>query len=97
MKEMILDFTKCKKAKCVDVLYQIIKEKIPYSFDYGNNPNALWDIMRDYWEDHEYIHFKLYGVDALEHPCMKMEMEYIIDVFEDVHENNPNITFEIVS
>ena len=97
MKGIVLDFTKCKKAKSIDDLYYVIKEKVPYYFDYGNNPNALWDIMRDYWEDTEYVHFKIFGVNALEYLYLQMEMEYIIDVFKDVHEDNPNVTFEIIS
>lgn len=95
MKEIVLDFTKCKKAKNSNELYYTIKEKIPYYFDYGNNPNALWDVMRDYWDESEYVHFKLYGVNDLEY--LQIEMKYIIDVFNDVQNETPNISFEIVS
>ncbi len=97
MKEIILDFTKCKNANSIDELYQIIKEKVPYYFDYGNNPSALWDVMRDYWENDESVHFKIYGVNALEYLYLQMEMEYIINVFQRIYRNNPNVTFEIVS
>ena len=97
MKEIILDFAKCKKAKSTEELYRVIKEKVPYYFDYGDNPSALWDIMRDYWEDDEYIHFKIYGVSDLEYRYLQMEMEYIIEVFQRVYDNNPNVTFELVS
>ena len=97
MKEIILDFTKCKKAKSTDELYYVIKEKVPYYFDYGNNPDALWDVMRDYWEEGQSVHLKLYGVKDLEYLYLQMEMEYIIDVFKDVHEETPNVAFEIIS
>ena len=97
MKEIVLDFTKCKNAKNTDELYQVIKEKIPYHFDYGNNPNALWDIMRDYWNKNENICFSIFGVNELNYPYLQDEMKYILEVFEDVHSENPNIMFEVIS
>lgn len=97
MEEIILDFTKCKRAKSTDDLYQVIKEKVPYCFDYGCNASALWDVMRDYWEDTEYVHFKLLGVRSLEYLYLQMGMQYILKVFQRVHEFSPNVTFEIVS
>ena len=97
MKEIVLDFTKCKNARSTDELYQVIKEKIPYHFDYGNNPNALWDIMRDYWDKNENICFVICGVNELKYPYLQDEMKCILEVFEDVHSESPNVTFEIVS
>ena len=53
--------------------------------------------MRDYWDESECVHFKLYGVNDLEYLYLQIEMKYIIDVFNDVQNETPNISFEIVS
>lgn len=95
MKEIVLNFTKCKKAKSTDELYEVIKKAFQYPFDYGNNPDALWDAMWHMWKDD--VHLKIYGVNDLEYLYLQIEMEYIIDVFRDVHNETPNVTFEIIS
>ena len=95
MREIVLDFTKCKNAKSEEMLYQIIKRAFNYPFCFGDNPDALWEAMKRYWRDN--VHLKLYGVYDLEYRYLQMEMNYILEVFKDVHEDTPNVTFEIIS
>ena len=95
MQEIVLDFRKCKEAKSEKELYKVIKKAFRFPFEYGDNPNALWDATRGYWE--EDVHLKVYGVYDLAYRFLQMEMEYILDVFRDVHNETPNVTFEIIS
>ena len=95
MKEIVLDFTKQKNANSAEKLYCVIKEAFQFPFDFGDNPNALWDAMWRMWKSP--VHIKLYGVNDLAYDYLKIEMQYIIDVFNGIHEDTPNVTFEIVS
>lgn len=95
MEEIILDFTKCKRAKSTDDLYQVLKDAFQFPFDFGNNSHALWDSMWYMWEDP--VHFKIYGTSELEYQYLQMEMQYILKVFQRVHEETPNVTFEVIS
>ncbi|MBR4882200.1 MAG: barstar family protein, partial [Clostridia bacterium] len=61
---------------------------------FGNNLSALWDCLRYSWE--EDIHRKIVGLNTLPND-LREYMNRILEVFDDVHRENPNMTFEIVS
>ena len=88
---IILDFTGCKTFKD---LYDVIS--VPFNFpDYfGNNPDALWDCLSCYCRRE--LNVRIYGSKSIPDD-LKNEFALILRVFNRVHEETPNITFEIVS
>ena len=90
---IILDFTECKYAGTV---HKILKEKFGFPEYYGENWDALWDCLRYMWMDGEVVGVEIHGFykmsEELQEYCQPM-----LEVFEDVHEETPNVTFEIIS
>ena len=91
METITLDFTNCKYLMEV---YYIIKEAYALPEYFGNNLSALWDCLRYSWE--EDIHTKIVGLNTLPKD-LREYMNRILEVFDDVYRENPNMTFEIVS
>lgn len=90
MKTIILDFTNCKYHA---QLHEILKESFGFPEYYGANLDALWDCLRFYCDFELCVIIK--GLDTMP----KEFDEYIdkmLEVFEDVHCETPNIRFEIV-
>ena len=88
---IILDFTNCKY---IGTIYKRIKRGLNLPYDYGENYDALWDAMRSYWKKD--THIILIGVQTLTED-MQDYMQGIITVFQRVHDETPNVTFEIIS
>ena len=90
---IILDFTGCKY---LGEIHLILKTKFGLPEYYGENWDALWDCMRYLWMDGERIKVKIYGFltlpDDLREYCVSM-----LEIFDDVHKENPNVTFELIS
>ena len=91
MKTITLDLTKCNY---VMEIYKEIKETFELPEYFGNNLDALWDCLRYSWE--EDIHTRIIGTKALPKELHE-HMNKILEVFDEVHEENPNMTFEVVS
>ncbi|MEG1879713.1 MAG: barstar family protein [Oscillospiraceae bacterium] len=91
MNTITLDFTGCKY---LGEIHKILKEQFGFPEYYGENLDALWDCLRYYCDYELYVYIK--GIHSL-----PIEFdEYVIkmfEVFDDVHEETPNITFEILS
>ncbi len=90
---IILDFTGCKY---LGEIHLILKTKFGLPEYYGENWDALWDCMRYLWMDGERIKVKIYGLltlpDDLREYCVSM-----LEIFDDVHKETPNVTFELIS
>ena len=90
---IILDFTGCKN---LDGIHLILKTKFGLPEYYGENWDALWDCLRYLWIDDENVKVNIYGFlslpEDLRKYCMTMHK-----IFDDVHEETPNVTFEVVS
>ena len=90
---IILDFTGCKY---LGEIHLILKTKFGLPEYYGENWDALWDCMRYLWMDGERIKVKIYGFltlpDDLREYCVSM-----LEIFDDVHKETPNVTFELIS
>ena len=87
---IILDFTGCKY---LGELHKLLKKKFGFPEYYGENLDALWDCLKYYCKDRRHVLIK--GVGAMPEE-LQGYMEKVMEVFDDVHEVTPNITFEVV-
>ena len=90
---VILDFTDCEH---LGEIHLILKTKFGLPEYYGENWDALWDCLRYLWIDEEDVKVNIYGFlslpDDLREYCVTM-----LEVFDDVHRDTPNVTFELIS
>ena len=87
---IILDFTGCKY---LGEIHKVLKERFGFPDYYGENLDALWDCLRYYCKDRRYVYIK--GTDTLPEE-LKGYMTKVMEIFDDVHEETPNITFEVI-
>ena len=88
---VILDFTDCNDWH---KMYNILKEGFGLPEYFGENPDALWDCISCYCQYD--LKVKIYGSKSIPDD-LKNEFALILEVFDDVHKETPNITFEIIS
>ena len=88
---IILDFTECKY---LGELHKILKKKFGFPEYYGENLSALWDCLSYYCTDEDLsVHIK--GIDTMPEE-LQGYMVKVMKVFDDVHEETPNVTFEVI-
>lgn len=90
---IVLDFTNCKYCGTV---HKILKEKFGLPEYYGENWDALWDCLRYLWIHSSEILIEIYGFYTMDKEIQEY-CEPMLKVFEDVHEETPNVIFEIIS
>ena len=90
---IILDFTDCRH---LGEIHLILKTKFGLPDYYGENWDALWDCLRYLWLDGEYIKVNIYGFMKLPYD-LREHCGAMLKVFEDVHKETPNVTFELIS
>ena len=86
---IIIDFSQCKHF---GEIHKIIKEKFGFPDYYGENLDALWDCLRFYTDENLKVIVK--GISSITDDWSDY-IDKIIDVFNDVHRESPNIVFEI--
>lgn len=82
-----------KKMSSKEVSHLYIKEQLNIPWYYGNNLDALWDVLSTYDKS-----IKIYFINA--EKLIGNLGDYgksIISVFQDAEKENHNISFEIVS
>ncbi len=89
MKNVVLDFTGCSHWS---EIHRIIKESFDFPDYYGENLSALWDCMCDYCDN---MHVYIKGLNTLTQDYYEYMIK-ILEVFDDVHQENPGFTFEII-
>ncbi len=90
---IVLDFSGCRYPYDI---HQILKEKFGLPEYYGENRDALWDCLRYRWINNAVVTVEIYGYTTLE----KELREYcttMLEVFDDVHKESPNVMFRVVS
>ncbi|MBQ6998657.1 MAG: barstar family protein [Clostridia bacterium] len=90
---IILDFSEIKTGY---ELHKQLKEKFGLPDYYGENWDALWDCLRYLWWDGENIHVKIYAFSELNEEWREY-CEVMIKIFERVHRQTPNFTYEVIS
>ncbi|MGN1093177.1 MAG: barstar family protein [Monoglobaceae bacterium] len=92
MQEIVLDFTGCKY---IMRLYDILQEGFGFPDWFGRNLDALWDLLRDYAGCPPVI-VTIKGVGTMPKE-LHSYMEEVLAVFADVHEEVPQMCFEVIS
>lgn len=77
-------------------IHQILKEKFGFHDFYGENWDALWDLMYDVFKGSTEYHIEIYGYNNMEND-LREECKNMIEVFDDVNKEAPNFTYEIIS
>lgn len=90
---IILDFAGCRY---LGEIHKILKERFGFPEYYGENWQALWDCL-DYLfvDDGERI-VEIYGLQSLPDNLRK-ECDKMLEVFHDVHQDTPNVIFQLIS
>ena len=88
-----LDFTGCKY---LGEIHLILKTKFGLPEYYGENWDALWDCIRDLWIGEGNIKVNIYGYYTLPNDLREC-CAAMLEIFEDVHKDAPNVVFEMIS
>ncbi len=90
---IILDFSKCKY---LGEIHSLLKEKFGFHDYYGENWDALWDLMQDVFSDD-----KEYTVELCEFNSLNIELrtecEKMLKIFDRVAQLNFKFSYKIVS
>ena len=92
MMDIELDFT---KSKYVSEIHNVLKDGFVFPDYYGNNLSALWDCLRNYDFDNN-IMISIIGTSKVPDE-LREYMGKILNIFSRVHQEEPNIRFEIIS
>ncbi|MBO5505623.1 MAG: barstar family protein [Clostridia bacterium] len=88
-----LDFTGCKY---LGEIHLILKTKFGLPEYYGENWDALWDCLDGLFFDRGDFEVNIYGFlslpDDLREYCTTM-----LEIFDDVHKETPNVVFKLIS
>lgn len=94
MQRIELDFTNCKT---IEGLHEMFKETFDFPDYYGRNLDALWDCLTDLSID-EPIHIVIKGIAHwLNQEGYGEYMNKVLKIMDDLHEEYPSITSEVVS
>lgn len=90
---IILDFSGCKY---LGEIHKILKQNFGFPEYYGENWDALWDCLHGLFCSSGNISVKIHGFNSLNSElreyCLTM-----LEIFDDVHKDTPNVTFELIS
>ena len=90
---IIIDFSACKYY--LDI-YKLLKDKLGLPVACGSNWSAIWDMLRDRFDDEDNFEVHIYGYRSMpekwQEDCIKM-----LEIFDDVHKETPNVEFKLIS
>ena len=88
-----LDFTGCRY---LGEIHLLLKEKFGLPDYYGENWDALWDCLRYLWIDGESVFVEIRGFRSL-NKLLQEDCAPMLEIFEDVHNDTPNVRFALIS
>ncbi len=88
---ILLDFTGCKYLR---EMHSILKATFGLPEYYGENWDALWDCLRYLWCDGKAITVIVSGLSTMPEEFAE-EIKMMLEIFADVHESTPNVTFTV--
>ena len=90
---IILDFAGCKYLK---EIHNIFNVKFGLPEYYGENPDALWDLLEGLFDDMGDIEVQIHNLNSLEKTLKEATTE-LLEVLDDVKEETPNFSYKIIS
>ena len=90
---IILDFTGCRR---LGEIHKILKERFGFPEYYGENWSALWDCLDGLFAGEGPRTVKIIGLKTLPKE-LNEENRMMLQVFNDTHEENANVSVEVVS
>jgi RNAse (barnase) inhibitor barstar len=90
---IVLDFTGCRY---LGEIHRILKKRFGFPEYYGENWSALWDCIRDLFNERGEWSVEIYGFRALQKD-LREECAKMLEVFDDVHAETPNVVFRLIS
>ena len=91
METIVLDFTGCQY---IMEIHKILKEGFNLPDYYGENWDALWDCL-DYYYTYP-VQVKIKGLSTLDKEFDE-EIKTMLEIFDDVTKDTPNVKFEVIS
>jgi len=88
-----LDFTGCKY---LGEIHLILKTKFGLPEYYGENWDALWDCLDGLFYQRGAVKVNIYGFMSLPSD-LREYCQTMLQVFDDVHKETPNVVFELIS
>ena len=90
---IILDFTGCKY---LGEIHLILKTKFGLPEYYGENWDALWDVLDGVFYGQGDYKVNIYGFMSLPED-LREYCTVMLEIFDDVHKCTPNVVFELIS
>ncbi len=90
---IILDFTGCKHWH---EIHLILKTKFGLPDYYGKNWDALWDCLSYLFYQRGDFKVDIVGFMSLPED-LREYCKTMLEIFDDVHEETPNVVFELIS
>lgn len=90
---IILDFSKCNY---LGEIHLMLKEKFGFHDYYGENWDALWDLMRDVFSVNNKYTVELHNFYSLKNELLK-ECNTMLKIFDRVHNTYYNFDYKIIS
>lgn len=87
-----LDFTNCRY---LGEIHKILKQKFGFHDFYGENWDALRDLMIDAFSGDKNYHVEIHGYYSMNKDLQKAIIK-MLEVFDDVHRETPEFTYEII-
>ena len=88
-----LDFTGCGY---LGEIHKVLKESFGLPEYYGENWDALWDCLDYLFVDDGEMVVEIFGLQCLPDDLRK-ECNKMLEVFDDVHQDTPNVKFQLIS
>ena len=89
---IILDFS---KAQYLSEIHKVLKVGFGLPDYYGENPDALWDLLDGLFNEMGDVVAEIYGFNGLDKGLKRATLT-LLEVLEDVHNKTPNFSYKII-